>query len=150
MEEDNVSTHYPAVFVSLSSTSSAAVCVHNVRLTRMEKDIASAQHLASGVCKSIVNKKCSSMRVQQSSSAVPCRAVPCHALEWKRTVPLPTTQQCWPICHTAVHGVPIGLEEDSAFANYRVLTNIICHPVVQQRRGTLHNDGPTSASATTQ
>ena len=83
---------------SVRKSISAAVCVHNGRLTRMEKDIASAQYLASGVCYSFV---------QQSSRAVP----------W--TVPLPTTQQCWPICHTAVHGGPIGLEEDSAFANHR-------------------------------
>ena len=50
---------------SVRKSVSAAVCVLNGRLTRMEKDIASAQHLASGVCYSFV---------QQSSSAVPCRA----------------------------------------------------------------------------
>ena len=122
---------------SVRKSISAAVCVHNGRLTRMEKDIASAQYLASGVCYSFV---------QQSSRAVPCRAThlngrgqylclprssagqsviqQCMAdpLDWRKTVLLPTT----------------------------VLTNIICHPVVQQRRGALHNDGPTSASATTQ
>ena len=50
---------------SVRKSISAAVCVHNGRLTRMEKDIASAQYLASGVCYSFV---------QQSSRAVPCRA----------------------------------------------------------------------------
>lgn len=82
--------------------------------------------------------------LSSSSAAVPCRAVPCDSIEWKRTVPLPTTQQCWPICHPAAYGGLIGMEEDSAFVNHRVPP--ICYPVVQQRRGALHIDGLTSAS----
>ena len=121
---------------SVRKSISAAVCVHNGRLTRMEKDIASAQHLASGVCYSFV---------QQSSSAVPCRATHLNGRGQYLCPPRSSAgqsaiQQC----------MADPLEEDSAFANHRVLTNIICHAVVQQRHGALHNDGPTSASATTQ
>ena len=52
---------------SVRKSISAAVCVHNGRLTRMEKDIASAQYLASGVCYSFVQ--------QSSSPAGQYRAV---------------------------------------------------------------------------
>ena len=107
---------------SVRKSISAAVCVHNGRLTRMEKDIASAQYLASDVCYSFV---------QQSSRAVPCRATHLNGRGQYFCPPRRTgRRQCF--C------------QPPSARQYK------CHAVVQQRRGALHSDGPTSALVTTQ